>query len=88
MLAFCRLSSEKKHIVFERPYASAAGASEESFSIFCDVYLENAIYKDVPSECFGPFTSRWQISRDVKFLFVQNTKDICEQKFAACARQS
>ena len=34
------LIRKKKHIVFERPYASAAGASEESFSIFCDVFLK------------------------------------------------
>ena len=35
----------KKHIVFERPYASAAGASEESFSIFCDVFLKKLYIK-------------------------------------------
>ena len=74
--------------MFERPYASAAGASEESFSIFCDVFLENAIYKNLPSECFGPFTSRWQTSREAKFLFVQKTDDIYEQKSTVCARQS
>ena len=30
----------KTHIVFERPYASAAGASEESFSIFVMFFLK------------------------------------------------
>ena len=47
-------SHQKKHIVLQRPYAIAASASEESFSIFCDVLLENAtsIYKNLPSECF------------------------------------
>ena len=38
--------------VFVSSYASAAGASGENWSNFCDIFLENAMNKNLPSECF------------------------------------
>ena len=48
---------------FDPPYASAAGASEENLSDVCDISLENAMNKNLPSECFGPHFTLANIAR-------------------------